>query len=49
MHDSRFYEQLAHKKVHCTLCRHDCSIPDNKRGTCHDCDTAIDGVGMIEV
>ena len=48
-HEPRFYEQLAHKKVHCTLCPHDCRIPSNKRGTRHDCGTAIDGVGMSEV
>jgi len=44
VHESRCYEQLAHKKVHCTLCPHNCRIPDNGHGG-----TAIDGVGMSEV
>lgn len=48
-HESRFYEQLAHKKVHCTLCPHDCRIPNNGRGACRDCGTTVDAVGMSEV
>ena len=49
MHEDRFYEQLPDKKMHCTLCSHDCRIPDNGRGACPDCGTAIDGVGMSDV
>jgi hypothetical protein len=48
-HESRFYQQLAHKKVHCTLCPYDCRIPNNGRGAWRDCSTAIGGLGMSEV
>jgi pyruvate formate lyase activating enzyme len=34
VHEARFYEPLADKKVLCTLCPHDCRIPNNGRGAC---------------
>lgn len=34
MHEARHYTPLAHGKVHCTLCPHDCHIPDGGRGAC---------------
>lgn len=34
VHEARFYEPLPDKKVLCTLCPHDCRIPDNGRGAC---------------
>ena len=34
LHEARFYEPLADKKVLCTLCPHDCRIPNNGRGAC---------------
>lgn len=34
LHEARFYETLADGKVLCTLCPHDCRIPDGTRGAC---------------
>jgi pyruvate formate lyase activating enzyme len=34
VHEARFYEPLADKKVLCTLCSHDCRIPNGGRGAC---------------
>jgi pyruvate formate lyase activating enzyme len=34
LHEARFYEPLADKKVLCTLCPHDCRIPNGGRGAC---------------
>ncbi len=34
LHEARFYEPLADRKVLCTLCPHDCRIPDGGRGVC---------------
>ena len=34
MHEARFYEPLSDKKVLCTLCPHDCRIPNGGRGAC---------------
>jgi len=34
LHEARFYEPLADGKVLCTLCPHDCRIPDGARGAC---------------
>ena len=34
LHEARFYQPLPGKKVLCTLCPHDCRIPDNGRGAC---------------
>lgn len=34
VHEARFYEPLPDKKVLCTLCPHDCRIPDGGRGAC---------------
>ena len=34
VHEARFYEPLADRKVLCTLCPHDCRIPNNGRGAC---------------
>ena len=34
VHEARFYERLADGKVLCTLCPHDCRIPNNARGAC---------------
>jgi pyruvate formate lyase activating enzyme len=34
VHEARFYEPLADKKVLCTLCPHDCRIPNGARGAC---------------
>ena len=34
VHEALFYEPLADKKVLCTLCPHDCRIPNNGRGAC---------------
>ncbi|MGD8483237.1 MAG: AmmeMemoRadiSam system radical SAM enzyme [Thioalkalispiraceae bacterium] len=34
LHEARFYEPLADDKVLCTLCPHDCHIPDGARGAC---------------
>jgi pyruvate formate lyase activating enzyme len=34
MHEARHYTALADGKVHCTLCPHDCHIPDGARGAC---------------
>ena len=33
-HEARFYERLPDAKVLCTLCPHDCHIPDGARGAC---------------
>jgi len=33
-HEARFYEPLPGGKVLCTLCPHDCRIPDGGRGVC---------------
>jgi hypothetical protein len=49
VHDARSYVELPDKKVLCTLCPHDCRIPDNGRGACRDCGTAIGGVGMSDL
>jgi pyruvate formate lyase activating enzyme len=34
LHEARFYERLPDGKVLCTLCPHDCRIPDGARGAC---------------
>ena len=34
LHEARFYESLADGKVLCTLCPHDCRIPEGARGAC---------------
>jgi len=34
VHEARYYEPLTDNKVLCTLCPHDCRIPDNGRGAC---------------
>ena len=34
LHEARFYESLADGKVLCTLCPHDCHVPDGARGAC---------------
>lgn len=34
LHEARFYERLPDSKVLCTLCPHDCHIPDGARGAC---------------
>ena len=34
LHEARFYEPLPDFKVLCTLCPHDCRIPDGGRGVC---------------
>ena len=34
LHEARFYETLADAKVLCTLCPHDCRIPEGARGAC---------------
>jgi pyruvate formate lyase activating enzyme len=34
LHEARYYEPLADKKVLCTLCPHDCRIADGGRGVC---------------
>jgi len=34
LHEARFYETLADGKVLCTLCPHDCRIPEGARGAC---------------
>ncbi len=33
-HEARFYEPLPDKRVLCTLCPHDCRIPEGSRGAC---------------
>ena len=34
LHEARFYEPLPDGKVLCTLCPHDCHIPEGGRGAC---------------
>lgn len=34
LHEARYYESLPDGKVLCTLCPHDCRIPDGARGAC---------------
>jgi pyruvate formate lyase activating enzyme len=34
LHEARFYHPLPDHKVLCTLCPHDCRIPDGGRGAC---------------
>jgi pyruvate formate lyase activating enzyme len=34
LHEARFYERLPDGGVLCTLCPHDCHIPDGGRGAC---------------
>jgi len=34
LHEARFYQPLPDGKVLCTLCPHDCHIPDGARGAC---------------
>ena len=34
MHEARYYTTLEDNKVLCTLCPHDCHIPDGARGAC---------------
>lgn len=34
LHEALFYEPLANGKVLCTLCPHDCRIPEGARGAC---------------
>jgi pyruvate formate lyase activating enzyme len=34
LHEARFYETLPDGRVLCTLCPHDCHIPDGGRGAC---------------
>ncbi|MGA7800224.1 MAG: AmmeMemoRadiSam system radical SAM enzyme [Gammaproteobacteria bacterium] len=34
MHEARFYQPLADGRVLCTLCPHDCRIPEGARGAC---------------
>lgn len=34
IHEARFYETLSDGKVLCTLCPHDCRIPEGARGAC---------------
>jgi pyruvate formate lyase activating enzyme len=34
LHEARFYETLPKGAVLCTLCPHDCHIPDGARGAC---------------
>lgn len=34
LHEARFYEPLSGGKVLCTLCPHDCRIPEGGRGAC---------------
>jgi len=33
-HEARYYESLPGNKVLCTLCPHDCRVPDGGRGAC---------------
>ncbi len=35
LHEASFYEKLSEKKVKCTLCPHNCIIPEGKSGICH--------------
>jgi len=34
LHEARFYQTLPDGRVLCTLCPHDCRIPDGARGAC---------------
>ena len=34
LHEASFYEQLPDRRVHCTLCPHDCRLADGSRGAC---------------
>jgi pyruvate formate lyase activating enzyme len=34
LHEARFYEPLPDSKVLCTLCPHDCHVPEGARGAC---------------
>ena len=34
LHEALFSERLADRRVHCTLCPHDCRIADGSRGAC---------------
>ncbi|WP_238985486.1 hypothetical protein [Nitrosococcus halophilus] len=34
LHEAQLYETLPNKQVHCTLCPHDCRIPEGGRGAC---------------
>jgi pyruvate formate lyase activating enzyme len=34
LHEARFYQTLPDGKVLCTLCPHDCHVPDGARGAC---------------
>lgn len=34
LHEARFYEKLPDNRVRCTLCPHDCHIPEGARGAC---------------
>ena len=34
VHEARFYQSLPDNKVLCTLCPHDCTIPNGARGAC---------------
>lgn len=34
LHEARFYEPLPDGKVLCTLCPHDCHVPEGARGAC---------------
>ena len=34
LHEARFYQALADGRVLCTLCPHDCRVPDGARGAC---------------
>jgi pyruvate formate lyase activating enzyme len=34
LHEARYYEQLPRGRVLCTLCPHDCRIPEGARGAC---------------
>lgn len=34
MKEAMFYEKLDHKRVHCSLCPHDCNIQPDGRGFC---------------
>lgn len=35
MKEAYYYKKHDNNKVHCTLCPHECIIPDGKRGICH--------------
>ncbi len=34
LHETRYYERIPGGKVLCTLCPHDCRVPEGARGAC---------------